>query len=62
MEICFWIIGVYYEPQYYLARRILTKLTAMLSIIDDVYDAYGTIDELEIFTNAIERSKIAFIL
>ncbi|XP_027923980.1 (-)-germacrene D synthase-like isoform X2 [Vigna unguiculata] len=62
VEICFWIIGVYYEPQYYLARRILTKLTAMLSIIDDVYDAYGTIDELEIFTNAIERWDISSLV
>jgi len=55
VEVCFWIVGVYYEPQYCLARRILKKVVAMISIIDDVYDAYGTIDELEIFTNAIER-------
>jgi len=55
VEGCFWIIGVYYEPQYCLARRILRKVIAISSIIDDVYDAYGTIDEIEIFTNAIER-------
>ncbi|WVZ03704.1 hypothetical protein V8G54_024510 [Vigna mungo] len=54
VESCFWIVGVYYEPQYCLARSILIKVIAMTSIIDDVYDAYGTIDELEIFTDAIE--------
>ena len=57
MEACFWIVGVYYEPQYCLARRIMKKVLAISSIIDDVYDAYGTIDEIEIFTSAVERSK-----
>ncbi|XP_014493436.1 (-)-germacrene D synthase-like [Vigna radiata var. radiata] len=62
VEVCFWIVGVYYEPQYCLARSILNKVVAMTSIIDDVYDAYGTIDELEIFTNAIERWDISSLV
>ncbi|XP_029125459.1 probable terpene synthase 2 [Cajanus cajan] len=55
VECCFWILAIYFEPQYSQARKITTKVIAMLSIIDDTYDAYGTIDELEIFTKAIER-------
>ncbi|BAT89880.1 hypothetical protein VIGAN_06099800 [Vigna angularis var. angularis] len=35
-----------------------TKLTALASVIDDMYDAYGTIKELELFTNAVERWDI----
>ncbi|KAG2396987.1 (-)-germacrene D synthase [Vigna angularis] len=62
VEGCFWIVGVYYEPQYCLARRILRKVIAISSIIDDVYDAYGTIDELEIFTDAIERWDISSLV
>ncbi|KAL6311283.1 hypothetical protein AAG906_013254 [Vitis piasezkii] len=50
----FWILGVYFEPQYVRARRILTKTISMTSIIDDIYDAYGTFEELELFTKAIE--------
>ncbi|CAL5341820.1 unnamed protein product [Camellia sinensis] len=55
VECYFWILGVYFEPQYFLARRILTKVIALTSIIDDIYDAYGTLEELELFTDAVER-------
>ncbi|TYH46505.1 hypothetical protein ES332_D11G340700v1 [Gossypium tomentosum] len=51
----FWILGVYFEPQYSLAREILTKVLAMTSIMDDIYDAYGTLEELKLFTHAIQR-------
>ncbi|XP_014493515.1 (-)-germacrene D synthase-like isoform X2 [Vigna radiata var. radiata] len=55
-ECCFWNLGVYFEPQY--SRWMTTKLTALGSLIDDMYDAYGTIEELELFTNAVERWDI----
>ncbi|KAJ6966608.1 (-)-germacrene D synthase-like [Populus alba x Populus x berolinensis] len=55
IECYFWILGVYFEPEYLLARRMLTKVIAMTSVIDDIYDVYGTPEELELFTDAIER-------
>lgn len=58
IECYFWILGVYFEPKYYFARRTLTKVIAMTSIIDDVYDVYGTLEELDLFTRAIERFEI----
>jgi hypothetical protein len=58
IECYFWILGVYFEPEYLLARRILTKVIAMTSVIDDIYDVYGTPEELELFTQAIERLKL----
>ncbi|CAA2990414.1 (-)-germacrene D synthase [Olea europaea subsp. europaea] len=54
VECYFWILCVYFEPEYSLARKILTKIIAMVSIIDDIYDVYGTLDELKLFTDAIE--------
>jgi hypothetical protein len=54
-ESCFWAMGAYFEPQYSAARNILTKLVIIITCIDDTYDAYGTIDELELFTKAIQR-------
>ncbi|OAY28588.1 (-)-germacrene D synthase [Manihot esculenta] len=57
----FWILGVYFEPEYSPARRILTKVIAMTSIMDDIYDVYGTPEELELFTAAVERWDISAI-
>lgn len=55
VECYFWIMGAYFEPHYMLARKILTKVIATTSIIDDTYDAYGTLEELQLLTDAIER-------
>ncbi|KAM7486333.1 hypothetical protein LguiA_002342 [Lonicera macranthoides] len=58
VECYFWILGVYFEPRYYLARRILTKVISLTSVMDDIYDIYGTIEELIMFTDAIQRWDI----
>ncbi|KAL0323919.1 UNVERIFIED_CONTAM: Viridiflorene synthase [Sesamum calycinum] len=58
VECYFWTLGVYFEPQYSRARIMLAKTIAMISVIDDTYDSYGTVDELEIFTDAVERWDI----
>lgn len=55
VECYFWILGVYFEPEYSLARKFLTKVLAMISIIDDIYDVYGTGEELDLFTETVER-------
>ncbi|XP_021274843.1 terpene synthase 10-like [Herrania umbratica] len=50
-----WTVGVASDPQFGHARRTLTKINALITIIDDLYDVYGTLDELELFTEAVER-------
>ena len=60
IECYFWILGVYFEPEYRWARRILTKVIAMTSVIDDIYDVYGTLEELVLFTKAVERFDFFF--
>lgn len=36
-------------------RWNLTKLAYMATILDDMYDSYGSLDELENFTDAVDR-------
>lgn len=55
VECYFWILGVYFEPQYSRARKMMTKVLKMTSFIDDTFDAYATFDELMPFTGAIQR-------
>ncbi|KAL8162565.1 hypothetical protein V2J09_014054 [Rumex salicifolius] len=55
VECYFWILGVYFEPKYTFARMFLTQVIAMASVVDDIYDAYGTKEELCLFTKAIDR-------
>ncbi|XP_041993268.1 bicyclogermacrene synthase-like isoform X2 [Salvia splendens] len=54
VECFFWMLGVYFEPCYAKARRILLKCISMASIIDDTYE-YATLYELQILTDAIQR-------
>ncbi|KAE8728652.1 Leucoanthocyanidin reductase family protein [Hibiscus syriacus] len=54
-ESFFCAVGLAYEPQYSCFRKCLTKITTMILIIDDVYDVYGSLQELEQFTEAVDR-------
>uniref|UniRef100_A0A803MH33 Uncharacterized protein n=1 Tax=Chenopodium quinoa TaxID=63459 RepID=A0A803MH33_CHEQI len=54
-EAYFWILGAYYEPQFSFARKVYRKIFKSTSLLDDTYDAYGTIEELELLTEAFQR-------
>nr|WNI01931.1 terpene synthase [Psidium guajava] len=54
----FWILGVHFEPELVAARRMMTKVIALTSVLDDIYDVYGTYEELELLTQAIQRWDI----
>ncbi|XP_034705111.1 (-)-alpha-terpineol synthase [Vitis riparia] len=58
MENFLWTVGVISEPQYGYCRRMSTKVNTLITIIDDVYDVYGTMDELELFTDVVDRWDI----
>ncbi|CAL9774937.1 unnamed protein product [Musa acuminata subsp. burmannicoides] len=50
-----WTVGCAFEPQFWECREIQTKANCLIAMLDDVYDIYGTLNELELFTEAIER-------
>ncbi|GMJ03333.1 hypothetical protein like AT3G25810 [Hibiscus trionum] len=58
MENFLWSVGMVVTPRSRKSRIIQTKINALITVIDDVYDVYGTLDELELFTDAVERWDI----
>ncbi|CAO2836013.1 unnamed protein product [Amaranthus hypochondriacus] len=54
-EAYFWILGHYFEPEFAFARKIYRKIFKATVLLDDTYDAYGTIDELELLTEMFQR-------
>ncbi|KAF6174239.1 hypothetical protein GIB67_033771 [Kingdonia uniflora] len=58
VELYFWTLGLYFEPKYSAARVIETKFTCLISLVDDTYDAYGTFEELQLFTDLFQRWDI----
>ncbi|KAL8158696.1 hypothetical protein V2J09_000233 [Rumex salicifolius] len=50
-----WSIAGYFEPHYSLGRKITCIGGHVVASIDDIYDAYTTLEEAEIFTEAVER-------
>ena len=58
----FWSLGVHFEPEYSQGRLILTKMTVLTSVMDDMFNAYGTLEELQLFTDVIKRFYIYSLL
>ncbi|KAK4361001.1 hypothetical protein RND71_019953 [Anisodus tanguticus] len=54
----FWAVGFTPNPQFGYCRKFSTKLSVLLTTIDDIYDVYGTLDELELFTDIVDRWDI----
>nr|WBW04375.1 terpene synthase [Ficus heteromorpha] len=48
-------VGLAFQPQYKCLRKCLTKVVNFILIVDDVYDLYGSLEELDQFTNAVDR-------
>ncbi|KAI3505890.1 hypothetical protein L1887_28212 [Cichorium endivia] len=46
--------SVYSDPQYSVGRKFVGLSLAIGTLLDDTYDAFGTYDELLIFTEAIQ--------
>ncbi|KAL9668852.1 hypothetical protein QQ045_006392 [Rhodiola kirilowii] len=53
-----WGITASPDPQYEACRKALTKIVAFIYTIDDIYDIYATLEEVELFTHAFHRWDI----
>ncbi|GLJ10698.1 hypothetical protein SUGI_0133300 [Cryptomeria japonica] len=61
VEFYFWAAGVCIEPKYSTFRIGFAKMSSFVTCLDDIYDPYGTLDELKIFTEAIKRWDLAYM-
>ncbi|OVA16105.1 Terpene synthase [Macleaya cordata] len=55
VENFFWSVGYKFEAKYGHYRIQMTKLNCLITTIDDIYDVYGSLDELKLFTDAVDR-------
>ncbi|KAH7675716.1 (+)-alpha-terpineol synthase protein, partial [Dioscorea alata] len=54
-ECFFCAAGVVFDPQHGFCREELTKASTLITTLDDVYDVYGSLNELQLFTKAVEK-------
>lgn len=56
VESYLWAVGMYFEPQYLLGRKFFSLAASIAAVIDDIYDSSNaSLEELELFTDAIQR-------
>ncbi|KAI4324235.1 hypothetical protein L6164_023789 [Bauhinia variegata] len=53
-----WTVAFSFLPHFGHLRRVLTKVNALITTIYDIYDVYGTLEELELFTDVVSRWDI----
>ncbi|KAK7245201.1 hypothetical protein RIF29_40036 [Crotalaria pallida] len=55
VESFIWTVGINFKPDFGKFRTVITKVNSLVTTIDDIYDVYGTLEELELFTEAIDK-------
>ncbi|GFQ04033.1 gamma-cadinene synthase [Phtheirospermum japonicum] len=55
IECYLWGAALHFEPQYSYVRTIVAKNMQMVSIMDDTYDNYATLEEAQLLTDILER-------
>ncbi|WVZ64267.1 hypothetical protein U9M48_013815, partial [Paspalum notatum var. saurae] len=54
VESYYWALGVFYEPRYAKTRMMFVKVMVLLSFFDDIFDSYGTLEEVRQFNQAVQ--------
>ncbi|KAG0501224.1 hypothetical protein HPP92_001296 [Vanilla planifolia] len=51
-------MGLCFQPEFWRCRKAISRINCLVTTIDDIYDIYGTLEELETFTNAVKEWKL----
>ncbi|XP_071687884.1 10-epi-juneol synthase-like [Rutidosis leptorrhynchoides] len=60
-ELYLWTLAIYLEPHYSQGRIMVTKIAQLITVFNDTYDAYATIHELRLLTDAVNRWELSAI-
>ncbi|KAK4734057.1 hypothetical protein R3W88_008318 [Solanum pinnatisectum] len=55
VEIFFWNVGFAFEPNFWFCRKWIVNLGEFITVIDDIYELHGTLEELVLFTDMVDR-------
>ncbi|KAG8370960.1 hypothetical protein BUALT_Bualt13G0037500 [Buddleja alternifolia] len=55
MESYFWMVGIHFKPEYSFSRSAATKALVLATVLNDTYGNYATLEELDIFTDILQR-------
>lgn len=61
MELYFWAVICIFEHELSQSRIAFAKVTTVGTVLDDLYDTYGKLDELKTITEAVRRWDISLI-
>ncbi|MED6212873.1 hypothetical protein PIB30_087586 [Stylosanthes scabra] len=53
-----WSMACFTDPSFSDQRLELSKPISLVYVIDDIYDVYGTLDQLVLFTDAVKRWEL----
>ncbi|GFP87017.1 beta-farnesene synthase [Phtheirospermum japonicum] len=58
VEAYLWGTTFHFEPQYSYVRKTIAKTIQILTILDDTYDIYATVEEADLFNENFQRWNI----
>nr|ACC54559.1 putative abietadiene synthase [Pinus densiflora] len=60
-EIYFSPASFLFEPEFATCRAVYTKTSNFTVILDDLYDAHGTLDNLKLFSESVKRWDLSLV-
>nr|3S9V_A Chain A, Abietadiene synthase, chloroplastic [Abies grandis]3S9V_B Chain B, Abietadiene synthase, chloroplastic [Abies grandis]3S9V_C Chain C, Abietadiene synthase, chloroplastic [Abies grandis]3S9V_D Chain D, Abietadiene synthase, chloroplastic [Abies grandis] len=60
-EIYFSPASFIFEPEFSKCREVYTKTSNFTVILDDLYDAHGSLDDLKLFTESVKRWDLSLV-
>nr|QEV81850.1 terpene synthase 11 [Prunella vulgaris] len=61
VESYYWALALFEPHKFGYQRKTAAKIITLITALDDVYDIYGTLDELQLFTQTIQRWDIGSV-